>query len=57
MTLEDFDLIKVIGRGAFGKVMLVRMKNTKEVYAMKVLSKKLIATRNEKIHTKSILLI
>jgi len=32
-------LIKVIGRGAFGEVQLVRHKFTKKVYAMKLLSK------------------
>lgn len=36
---EDFSLIKVIGRGAFGEVQLVRHKGTKQVYAMKRLSK------------------
>lgn len=32
-------VIKVIGRGAFGQVQLVRHKSTKKVYAMKLLSK------------------
>lgn len=36
---EDFSVIKVIGRGAFGQVQLVRHKSTKKVYAMKLLSK------------------
>ncbi|XP_065578443.1 rho-associated protein kinase 1-like [Artemia franciscana] len=36
---DDFTLIKVIGRGAFGQVQLVRNKNTDKVYAMKLLSK------------------
>ncbi|XP_076066939.1 rho associated coiled-coil containing protein kinase isoform X2 [Oratosquilla oratoria] len=36
---EDFNMIKVIGRGAFGEVQLVRHKHTKQVYAMKLLSK------------------
>jgi serine/threonine protein kinase len=35
----DFDIIKVIGRGAFGEVQLVRHKNTQRVYAMKLLNK------------------
>eukprot|EP00118_Oscarella_pearsei_P005215 m.23664 g.23664 ORF g.23664 m.23664 type:complete len:1265 (+) comp28514_c0_seq2:88-3882(+) len=35
----DFDVIKLIGRGAFGEVQLVREKSTKQVYAMKTLSK------------------
>lgn len=36
---DDFDVIKVIGRGAFGEVQLVRQKSTRNVYAMKRLSK------------------
>lgn len=39
MKAADFDLIKVIGRGAFGEVQLVRHKTTHHVYAMKLLSK------------------
>jgi len=31
--------MKVVGRGAFGKVMLVEKKNTKEVYALKSIRK------------------
>ena len=39
MRATDFDTVKVIGRGAYGEVQLVRHKATKEVYAMKLLSK------------------
>lgn len=35
----DFNVIQVIGRGAFGEVQLVRMKETKKLYAMKILNK------------------
>uniref|UniRef100_A0A3Q1GLM0 Rho-associated protein kinase 2 n=2 Tax=Acanthochromis polyacanthus TaxID=80966 RepID=A0A3Q1GLM0_9TELE len=36
---EDFDKVKLIGRGAYGEVRLVRHKASKKVYAMKQLSK------------------
>ncbi|MEE6493744.1 hypothetical protein FKM82_016931 [Ascaphus truei] len=36
---EDFEVIKVIGRGAFGEVAVVRMKSTERIYAMKILNK------------------
>ncbi|XP_012579821.1 PREDICTED: serine/threonine-protein kinase MRCK beta [Condylura cristata] len=36
---EDFEIIKVIGRGAFGEVAVVRMKDTERIYAMKILNK------------------
>ena len=39
MKASDFDVVKVIGRGAFGEVQLVRHKPSKCVYAMKLLSK------------------
>ena len=39
MKASDFNVIKVIGRGAFGEVQLVRHKSTKKVFAMKLLSK------------------
>ncbi|NWX72986.1 ROCK2 kinase, partial [Alca torda] len=39
MKAEDYDVVKVIGRGAFGEVQLVRHKMTQKVYAMKLLSK------------------
>ena len=39
MKPTDFNVIKVIGRGAFGEVQLVRHRSTKKVFAMKLLSK------------------
>jgi len=54
--LEEFELLKVIGKGSFGKVILVRKKegeNKGRVFAMKVLNKRTIVERNEVEHTKS----
>uniref|UniRef100_A0A3B3Q6D4 non-specific serine/threonine protein kinase n=1 Tax=Paramormyrops kingsleyae TaxID=1676925 RepID=A0A3B3Q6D4_9TELE len=36
---DDFEMLKVIGRGAFGEVAVVKMKQTERVYAMKILNK------------------
>ncbi|XP_060106222.1 serine/threonine-protein kinase MRCK gamma [Heteronotia binoei] len=36
---DDFEILKVIGRGAFGEVAVVRMKETDKVFAMKILHK------------------
>jgi len=44
----------VIGRGSFGKVMLVKKNDTQEPYAMKMLKKEDLLLRNQKLHTKSI---
>lgn len=47
MKTEDYEHIKVIGRGAFGKVQLVRHKQTRQVYAMKRLSKADLIKRSD----------
>lgn len=44
---SDFNVIKTIGRGAFGKVDLVRHKTSKQVYAMKLLSKSEMIKRSD----------
>ncbi|CAB3253020.1 unnamed protein product [Arctia plantaginis] len=41
-SLEDFELIRVIGRGSYAKVLMVELKRTKRVYAMKVIKKALV---------------
>ena len=39
---KDFELLKVIGMGAFGKVLQVRNKTSNQILAMKVISKRLL---------------
>lgn len=38
-ALDDFDRIKTLGTGSFGRVMLVKHKSTGNYYAMKILDK------------------
>uniref|UniRef100_A0A8K9V9V4 Protein kinase C n=1 Tax=Oncorhynchus mykiss TaxID=8022 RepID=A0A8K9V9V4_ONCMY len=42
LGLVDFDLLSVIGRGSYAKVLLVRLKKTERIYAMKVVKKELV---------------
>ncbi|XP_077998041.1 protein kinase C iota type-like [Glandiceps talaboti] len=42
ILLKDFDLIRVIGRGSYAKVLMVELKKTKRIYAMKVIKKELV---------------
>eukprot|EP00033_Pygsuia_biforma_P000952 GCRY01001094.1.p1 GENE.GCRY01001094.1~~GCRY01001094.1.p1 ORF type:complete len:460 (+),score=71.42 GCRY01001094.1:88-1467(+) len=50
---EDFELIKVLGKGSFGKVLLVKKRDTSSLYAMKVIKKEAIIARQEVDHTRS----
>lgn len=47
MSIDDFTLLSVIGRGTYAKVLLVKYKKTDEVFAMKVLKKKFIAEKKQ----------
>lgn len=53
VTIDDFNLLKVLGRGAFGKVMLVEKKDSKEIYAMKSIRKEEIIDKEQIEHTKT----
>ena len=53
VTYNDFDPIKLLGRGSFGEVLLVRLKANKKIYAMKILSKKLLKIKKQETHTKT----
>ena len=53
VSLDDFKIINVLGRGSFGKVCLVEYKPTKEHYAMKSLKKDVLLDQD---HVESTLL-
>ncbi|XP_050403575.1 serine/threonine-protein kinase Sgk1 isoform X2 [Patella vulgata] len=50
---SDFEFLKVIGKGSFGKVLLARHRKESKVYAVKVLQKQAIMKRNEVKHIMS----
>ncbi|KAF8645144.1 hypothetical protein AX16_007972 [Volvariella volvacea WC 439] len=51
LTIDEFELITVIGKGSFGKVMQVRKRDTSRIYALKTIRKAHIVNRNEITHT------
>lgn len=46
-SVDNYAPISVIGKGTYAKVLLVRNKADKQVYAMKVLKKKYIMEKNQ----------
>jgi serine/threonine protein kinase len=50
---EDFEPLRVVGRGSFAKVMLVRKIDTGRTYAMKVIKKDSVIKHNAVKHTLS----
>lgn len=51
--IEDFEVLKVVGQGAFAKVYQVRKKGTSEIYAMKVMRKDKIMEKNHAEYMKA----
>ncbi|KAF2242942.1 serine/threonine protein kinase-like protein [Trematosphaeria pertusa] len=51
LSIDDFDLLKVVGKGSFGKVMQVMKKDTHRIYALKTIRKAHIISRSEVAHT------
>jgi len=47
VSIRDFELVKVLGRGHFGKVILAKHIESKEFYAIKALKKSDIISRDE----------
>ncbi|KAL7267999.1 Serine/threonine-protein kinase [Rhizina undulata] len=51
LNIDDFELLKVVGKGSFGKVMQVKKRDTHRVYALKTIRKQHIISRSEVNHT------
>lgn len=48
---DDFEVLRLLGKGTFGQVYQVKKRDTDRIYAMKILSKKLIVKKKEIAHT------
>ena len=53
VTKEDFEMLSVLGRGHFAKVMLGRKRDTGNLYAIKVIHKSRVQERKHIVHTKT----
>lgn len=53
LGVDDFESLKVIGRGAFGEVRLVQKKDTGHVYAMKILRKADMLEKDQVAHVRA----
>lgn len=53
LSLDDFNTVKVIGKGAFGEVRLVQKKDTGKIYAMKTLLKSEMYKKDQLAHVKA----
>lgn len=53
LSLADFEIVRIIGKGAFGEVMLVRKRDTKEVLAMKKLIKSEMLKKKQTQHVRA----
>ena len=53
LTFHDFIKLKVLGKGSFGEVLLVKLKANNKYYAMKILIKKQVKLRHQEVHTRA----
>ncbi|MGH0117221.1 UNVERIFIED_CONTAM: hypothetical protein FKN15_046142 [Acipenser sinensis] len=53
LGLDDFESLKIIGRGAFGEVWLVQKKDTGHIYAMKILRKADMLEKEQVAHIRA----
>ena len=53
MNLDFFETVKLLGKGTFGKVLLVKLKSNNSYYAMKILNKNQLRLSKQEMHTKN----
>ncbi|KAG8946747.1 hypothetical protein FRC00_009411, partial [Tulasnella sp. 408] len=51
VTLEDFEMMRVLGKGCAGKVLLVKYKKSSDLYALKSITKRHVLAHQELQHT------
>lgn len=53
ITIKAFESLAIIGRGAFGEVRLCRKKDTKDIYAIKILRKADMINKGQVTHVRA----
>ena len=53
ISIDDFSSLSVIGKGSYAKVVLVKKKNSGELFAMKILKKENVEKRKQEKHVKT----
>ncbi|KAI0640225.1 hypothetical protein C8Q77DRAFT_119750 [Trametes polyzona] len=51
VVIDDFEMMRVLGKGCAGKVLLVRHKPSQDVYALKAITKRHVLAHQELQHT------
>ena len=51
VVIDDFDMMRVLGKGCAGKVLLVRHKPTTDLFALKAITKRHVLAHQELQHT------
>ncbi|ORZ17301.1 kinase-like domain-containing protein [Absidia repens] len=52
ITIQDFQFIKVLGKGCMGKVLLVRHQRTNQLLALKAIRKEVVIAQSEVVHAR-----
>ena len=53
LSYDDFEPLKLLGTGSFGRVLLVKKKNNNKLFAMKILLKSYLKKKHQEEHTKT----
>ena len=51
VAIDDFEMMRVLGKGCAGKVLLVRHKHTSDLFALKAITKRHVLAHQELQHT------
>ncbi|KIM47384.1 hypothetical protein M413DRAFT_22065 [Hebeloma cylindrosporum] len=51
VVIDDFEMMRVLGKGCAGKVLLVRHKTTEDLFALKAITKRHVLAHQELQHT------